>query len=97
MPNCFQLTRKGQTEPTGLAQIDEEICVMLGVPVHPTQYVCGWFDTIGFSAACGKTLAEIAKVYEEYFAQYQEPADAERAKIAHWLDENYKVHAWCER
>lgn len=56
MPNYFQLYRKGETTATPLAVIDEELCAMLGVKVHPENYVNSWVDNIGFSLAMGVPL-----------------------------------------
>lgn len=59
MPNCFQLTPKGATEPATLAAVDEGICALFGVPVHPVKYIFGWYDSIGFALAMGWTWERI--------------------------------------
>lgn len=59
MPNCFQLLDKQTKEPQSLNTIDEEICKLMGVQVHPKHYgdgIYNWFDTIGFQLATGKDL-----------------------------------------
>lgn len=90
MPNCFSLTRKGEKTPTDFIIVDEELCAMLGVPVHPTAWVEHWYNIIGLSLACGKSLEELTKQYKE--------EKAERlVKIAEYLGENYVTNAWCER
>lgn len=42
MPNNFQLTKKGETVPSMLAKIDEDICMYLGKPVDPVEWYCDW-------------------------------------------------------
>src|SRR5262245_46122540 len=69
MPNCFSLSRKiassehlllTEPEPTSLSKIDEELCALLSVEVHPRHYVIGWYDCIGWMLAVrGMDFAEI--------------------------------------
>lgn len=89
MPNCFSLTRKGETEPTSLSAIDEELCALLGTPVHPTRYVEGWFDSIGFALACGRSWEQIKL--------FSDPREDNLRKIITHLETNYSVDAWAER
>ena len=88
MPNCFQLTLKGATEASTLSSVDEAICAHLGVPVHPTRYVRGWFDCIGLSLAMGRDLAWIRERFSD---------DPDMLRIASFLEEHYQVSAWAER
>lgn len=102
MPNCFQLIRKGHTEATPLNTIDRELCQLLGKEEHPKLYVAGWFDSIGFSLAMGKTFDEIVEKIEGDIAT-EKPEDApykendrELLKCAKYLRENYTENAWAE-
>ena len=98
MPNCFTLTRKGETTPANLNAIDEELCTLLGVPVHPTKYVEYWFDIIGLPLACGKSLEEIIKRFKEDNEYSKKDNDQDPlVKIAEYLNEHYVSNAWCER
>ena len=59
MPNHFQLIDKKTNKPVSLKEIDEEICDLIGVEVHPKFYggdLYNWFDIIGFQIAMGKPL-----------------------------------------
>ena len=75
MPVCFQLFRKdgSSREPLVLQDVDEEICKHFEVPCDPVKWVCGWFDSIGFRLACGKSFAQI----REEFGRYVEEEKAE--------------------
>lgn len=68
MPVCFQLTRLGEREPIVLQKLDTELCAMLGVEEHPTHWVHGWYDWIGFALAMGASFETIKARYEGYLA-----------------------------
>lgn len=87
MPNCFQLTRKGNQGPETLANIDKEICALLGQPVDPVLYCVSWFDTIGFGLACGNDWNKLREVYEDF---------PELLKVIDYLETNYTFDAWYE-
>ena len=88
MPNCFTLTLRGATEASSLSAVGEAICAHLGVPVHPTRYVRGWYDCIGFALSCGKNWEWIRERCTD---------DPEMLRIASFLEEHYQVSAWAER
>ena len=103
MPNCFQLTKKGESEPTPLSKIDEELCHLVGIEVHPTRYVLGWFDSIGWWIAVrGHDLGteEIWQDFNEWF----EPGKTEESKLLFqhmknmldYLNENYSSRGWVQ-
>lgn len=54
MPNCFQLTRKNETNPINLQDLDKELC----------EYECSdsW---IGFKLAMGKSFQQIEEYIKE--------------------------------
>lgn len=96
MPNCFHLVRKGTTEAALLIKIDEEICELLGVPVHPKFWCLEWFDIIGFGIATGKSLGsqELRNFVASFIMTDEGP---ERLlKILTYLEENYTSNAWVE-
>lgn len=88
MPACFQLTRKGESEPSTLNSVDEAIANHLGIAVHPTKWCVGWYDTIGFSLACGKSFADLREIDKD---------DKEYLSIINFLDENYTTNAFYQR
>ena len=90
MPNCFTLTRKGETEPASLSAIDEELCALLKRPIHPTRYVEGWYDSIGFALACGRSWEQIKELFSS-------PWEDDLRKIIVYLETNYITNAWAER
>jgi len=87
MPNCFTLTKKGESEPKRFVEIDEEICAYLEVPCDPVHWVFGWYDIIGLYLALGKTFEEIdGELY------------GDKLKLINkWLQEHYTSDAWAER
>lgn len=85
MPNCFELIRKGETEPSTLISVDIAICEHLDMPVDPKRYADSWYDIIGLGLACGKTLAEIAAIEADY---------PTTVKICDFLAENYTVNTF---
>jgi hypothetical protein len=101
MPQCYTLTRKGQNEPEFRTKIDEELCKLLGLPVHPEYWVRDWDNVIGFALACGKTMDQV----REMLLQYREKAIKKNnedganyyrdlLKIQEYLDQNFTVNAW---
>ncbi len=87
MPNCFQLTHKGDTEPMSLNKIDEMICNHLNVPVDEVKYVHGWFDSIGFSLACGRNWEQVRENFSDC---------PELMPIIDFLEENFTSDSWAE-
>jgi len=103
MPNCFNLIRKGDDSPTPPAKIDEELCTLLNVEIHPTNYVFGWYDVFGFELAMGKGWDGIAKQIDGY--ETEDIAKGETRwmdsyvtyrKILQYLRDNYVSDAWAE-
>ncbi len=86
MPNCFSLTRNGETAPATLTEVDEALCAHLGVPVHPVQWVRGWYDLEGFALAMGRD-------WDWMRANF----DPDRAPIVDFLAANYTPDCWSER
>jgi len=88
MPNCFTLTRKGETEPTALITLDEELCRQLGTEPHPKYYVESWYDLFGFALACGIPLDD---------ARMDEMADgANKRTILAYLRAHFTADCWAE-
>ena len=100
MPNCFQLTRKGSTQPAVLQEVDSAICQSLGLEWDAYSWAKGWYDFIGFSLACGKDwdwlhahiLGYINGAKDESHRKYWR----DMLRILHFLRENYNSDAWAE-
>ncbi len=84
MANCFQLFRKGETEPMSLVKVDEEICRHFNAPVDPEKWFHNWYNTIGFCCAMGKTWDEIREVMETPMS----------IAIVDFLEANFTTTAW---
>ena len=102
MPNCFQLTRKGHTEPTTLQAIDAELCQNLDLPFSENKWACGWYDLIGFSLACGRSFDEITDAIKVGCIKDANKDIAQREhgyqllRINHYLNEHFTSDAWVE-
>lgn len=90
MAACFNLTKKGESEPTLLQTVDEELCRYFGVEPHATAWFRNWYNQVGFMLALGYSFDDVIAHYAEY-----ECTDLE--DITEWLKKHYIVAAWCER
>ncbi len=100
MPNCFQLIPVGSSEAEPLSTIDEKLCALVGEPIHPKNYVLGWFDNIGFSLSCGKTFDDIKQRLAKELAEETDPNyipwQEKLLTMAEYLSEHYTINAWYE-
>lgn len=108
MPNCFQLTRKGENEPSELQTVDKLMCEHFGFLESPKDYMMYWYHRIGLPLACGKTFDDIRTVLRNTAKKVPpELTLAERIEkrneiailiaICDWLDANYTVYAFYSR
>ena len=103
MPNCVQFFRKSDNsrEAIVLNRLDEEICAHMGLPVHPTEWCCGW-SNIQLEAAMGKTLEQICEHYKAELKEYKKENLStvwleNMVKISQYLSENFTTDSWAER
>jgi hypothetical protein len=89
MPACFQLYRKTDTAagPVKFSTIDDELCAHLGVPVHPTNYHCGWYSSIGLGLAMGNSWDRLREIFSD---------DSHQLAIINWMDANFTPNSWYE-
>lgn len=85
MPACFQLFPIGSNIPARFIDIDNAMCAYFGVTPDADLYYRYWYDTEGFSLACGRSFNDLRAIYPD------------RQAIIDWLEANYTVHAWYER
>lgn len=98
MPNCFTLTRKGESKPANLQEIDDEMRVEFGEEPDADRWLWGWYDTIGYGLALGRDWAQL----RERFAE--DPDESERINmlrrrrlaVIDWLETHYVFNAWAE-
>lgn len=96
----FQLIDNKTNEPVALNQVDEEICELLNVDVHPKFYggdQYNWFNTIGFQIAIGKPLG--SKELRDYVTDSSPngwTADyaAKGRLVLDYLENTYTSRAW---
>lgn len=98
MPNCFSLTRKGDTSPATLESVDRALCQTFELEYSARAYVYGWYDDIGFALACGCSLDKYidrawSYLTDEADAQY-ETHERMMLRFAAYLNEHYTVDAW---
>ncbi len=95
MPACFTLTRKGESTPSSLQHIDDEMRVEFGEEPDEDRWLWGWYDTIGCGLALGRDWAQL----REQFAE--DPAESERTNmlrrrrlaVIDWLETRYIPNA----
>lgn len=92
MPQCFQLTKRGKTEPEFLNVIDREICEFMGVEEHEKYYCEDWYNTIGFAISVGKSLG--SQELRDWVGKYPDWEPLRRILV--WLEEHYTSDAWYE-
>lgn len=90
MPNCFSLTRKGETDATPLTQVDEELCKHLNAPCDPKFWVDGWYNMIGFRLAIGVPLDD------EKMTKACEDGGGHLPAILEYLRTNFTSDCWYE-
>ncbi len=91
----FTLTRKGESTPSSLQHIDDEMRVEFGEEPGEDRWLWGWYDTIGYGLALGLDWAQL----REWFAE--DPDKSERTNMLRrrmlamidWLDEHYTPNA----
>lgn len=64
MPNCFQLIKIGEQEPSILQEIDRDLWNHFegNVPEPDNKWYLNWYNTIGFSLSCGNSWEEIREL-----------------------------------
>ena len=90
MPNCFQLTKKGEVEPSTLNSVDEAICEYVGAPVDEKKWYYNWYNILGLAYACGKSCEEVARITHE-----QDPGH-KLDTVARFIADNYETKSWYE-
>ena len=86
MPNCYQLTPIGATQPAKLVDVDEAICAALGLKVDPVLWAMNWENIEGLGFALGYSMDKIREI---------DPSP-EREPLRRFLEQNYTVDAWAE-
>ena len=87
MANCFTLTPKGETKPAKLQDVDNKLREAFHQPPSDTEWLWGWYNTIGLALAMGKDWSWVRETF-----------DSERlVAVANWLEGRYEVDSWCER
>ena len=95
MPACFTLTRKGESKPANLQEIDDEMRQAFGEEPDADRWLWGWYDTIGYGLALGRDWAQL----RERFAE--DPDESERTNmlrrrrlaVIDWLETRYIPNA----
>jgi len=97
MPVCFQLYPKGAQEPEKLQIVDDKMREAFEQPSDPDNWLGGWYDSIGFRLAMGKTFEEIRTRFEAYIAEGNAVSYYTMAlELLTWLEEHYTVDSWRE-
>lgn len=88
MPNCFTLTRKGETEPARLSAIDDAMCAHFNVTPDADRYYRFWVDIEGCALACGRDW--------DWIRANMDDEEGSRKPIVDFLEANYTPDCWAE-
>ncbi len=99
MANCFTLTRKGESEPAKLQDVDDEMRVEFGEEPDEKYWIWHWHDTMSLGWALGLSWAQLR---EQWTPEADEDEDEiefcrRMRAVIDWLDEHYVLNAWAER
>ena len=87
MPACFSLTRKGEERPVDLVKLDAELREHFKQPQHDTEWLWGWYDSIGLACAVGKTWEQQRDIFKDW---------PEELRVIDYLEENFEVDCWSQ-
>ena len=98
MPNCFTLTRKGESKPASLQAIDDEMRVAFGEEPDEVRWLWGWYDTIGYGLALGRDWTQLREQFAEDPPESKRTNTFRRRMLAviDWLETHYVFNAWAE-
>jgi hypothetical protein len=102
MPACFQLIDRQTGQPAIFQQIDDKMRESFGAPPNDKEYMNGWYDSIGFRLALGKTWNDIR---DEFELEYRSDVNSGRERsiyprlisITNWLEDHYESSSWYQR
>lgn len=96
MAGYFQLLNKKTGKPESFSFIDEELCNYFHEPIDPDKYLAGWYDSIGFRVAMGKSLTEIRQDFINLMIEDPKHAEgiSNLIKILDWIDQHYTTNSW---
>ena len=98
MSNCFSLTRKGESEPARMQEIDDLMRIEFGEEPDADRWLWGWYDTIGYGLALGRDWAQLREKFAEDPDESERINTSRRRRLAviDWLEANYIPNAWAE-
>jgi hypothetical protein len=101
MPNCFQLYKRGEQEPSVLQKVDEAMCKHFDTFCDPKHWHHNWYNIIGFGYAMGQSYVQQRDRFINDRVVAEASGEVEQAKgsqhyinILDWLWENYTVNAF---
>jgi len=102
MPNYFNLTRKGESEPERLHSIDNRLWREIGkTDPDPDHWFYDWKNSIGFSLAMGKSFEDIIADCLDDIIETNDPEREcyclGKLTVACYLNKYYIPCAWSGR
>ena len=76
----IEFRKKGHEELTPPSVLDEEICSLLNLPVHESNYCWLWLDLIGEPIAWGKTKEELIEMTNKAWVPRESEKDEKYLK-----------------
>lgn len=101
MAAYFQLINLVTGKADSFVKIDEVMCLHFDVPVNDNEYLCNWYNSIGFRVATGKSLNEICQEFITGIGEETKRGNENNAigyanllRIAQWLKLHYTTDSW---
>ena len=99
MSNCFTLTRKGESKPANLQEIDDEMRQAFGEEPNKEQWLWEWYNEIGLGLALGRDWNQLR---DQYSRDENDDEDSvlfcqRMQAVVDWLEANFTSNAWAER
>lgn len=93
MPSCFQLTRKGDSEPSSLQHIDCCLCQHFELPWSADKWAANWYNNIGLMLAIGHSFEKIIDTCNSITGYEADHANL-MMRMSAYLNEHYTSDAW---
>ena len=87
---------KADDAPGRPADIDDAMRSHFEQPPSENQYLCGWYNAIGYNARTGESFEDLMKYFDDKKSDCTHEEDKDyydsMVQIVRWLDNNYTLH-----
>ena len=85
MPNCYALTKIGESKYTKLATVDDQMREYFDAPPNPDEWYKNWEMYLGLAFSLGKDFDDCRTIFPDL------------KDVIDWIENNYTVTAWYQR